>query len=614
MILIELASGGPAGVHLVFHPRVTVIRGIDARRRHDLVVRLQRTMAGASTGMRVSVDLGSGPEELTVEVVDLLALMGRRVDNVLRTADLPGAIVLGSADENRELVDAQRLVRDRAAALASARHEDRTRRDQKIEQFEENLRNALGHAEELRKTVSGEKAKVTPAAERESRVAQLRDVLGMVEVRTVELTAMIEAAPGATDDVRRGLQAIATLEETDTGAPPLNETARELRATWRSLTEELTALERKGRPPQWLVDQAQSELDETAARVRALAYQASEGANVEEGLARSRKQLRDAQAVWGEVTHGAEARISALQEKRQDLRSEAAALLGTHVDNDTIDSALSARISDAMTMREATDLIVDALRRVGIETSDPTDMELLKTEGRAWLRSQRGAKDRRKLQTDLASAVFDRRDVLREIAEVEAMDDSAEQKDDTEDATWMRGELAQAERRVDELTQTVEELKAAPEAPEVHALQQEHDVALAALNDLRKARSGVNAAGDGANQRPWWLQRSEPTPASHLQAGPGAEVDVSGVMEEADDYVLSRAAALRVVARGESVPLIIDSAFDDLPEEQTRRLLDQLSRASSVVQVVYFTQSRNPWNWALDQRPELAGTFEPPKF
>ena len=42
VILIELASGGPAGTHLEFHPRVTMVRGLDARQRSDLTVRLQR--------------------------------------------------------------------------------------------------------------------------------------------------------------------------------------------------------------------------------------------------------------------------------------------------------------------------------------------------------------------------------------------------------------------------------------------------------------------------------------------------------------------------------------------------------------------------------------------
>jgi hypothetical protein len=106
---------------------------------------------------------------------------------------------------------------------------------------------------------------------------------------------------------------------------------------------------------------------------------------------------------------------------------------------------------------------------------------------------------------------------------------------------------------------------------------------------------------------PWWEGNVARVSDRALPAMADAAVDTSRVdVDDAETFVLARAAGLRHVGRGESVPLIIDGAFDDLAPEVASRLFDVLLRIGPIVQIVYLASNAVAEKWAKRQPEQYA--------
>jgi len=83
-----------------------------------------------------------------------------------------------------------------------------------------------------------------------------------------------------------------------------------------------------------------------------------------------------------------------------------------------------------------------------------------------------------------------------------------------------------------------------------------------------------------------------------------ADAPLPGDADDEDDaeavefYLLARLSALRAVSFAGSVPLAVDDALRGRPPTEVERLLGELERMSSSVQVVYLSDDPTVVDWA----------------
>jgi hypothetical protein len=410
-------------------------------------------------------------------------------------------------------------------------------------------------------------------------------------------------------------------------------------------------LEHQPRPPSWLIRQTEDQIDEAQARITAFTYQIKEGIDVRKQLKRAQEQLREAQEAWDELENGVEGELRSARSHLDESSRNVAAFLLVEPDAD-LDDAIELERELLENAVDARSELVEALVRQGVDATSETAM----ATAQQWLDHQdRLEASHAAVQQQLAAALLDLGDIRRQIFDVSAEPEPVEDPLLAVDQSQLDVARANYDAAVHVAEAAAEEVARLESRPvvdsafEIDALERAHHEALevveaagrkvdyfARLDALRHddaatlhvpqsqevstfssfdAATSEDEYGGTVGVRPWWEggndQIRQPAPAHMVSNATAAEVDVSRISEEdVEMYVLSRAAGLRMAARGESVPLIIDAAFDDLPPHLVVRLFAALAKISSMVQVVYLSSGHVAEDWVKRQNEMLAAKVQ----
>jgi hypothetical protein len=355
--------------------------------------------------------------------------------------------------------------------------------------------------------------------------------------------------------------------------------------------------------------------------------------------------LREAQEAWDELENGIEGQVRAARVHLDESVTNLEAFLEVESGAD-LDQAIELAFDAMDNVSDPRADLVNALDAQGVDAGVENAVHI----ARQWLaRQEHLDASHAALQQQLAAALLDLGEVRKQIADVSAEVEAVEvPSEDQAQLDAARATYESAVRDAELAAEAVAALETRQPGPmideqRVAELEAEHREALevveaagrkvdyfARLDALRHddepattpvssevaTFASIDAATSedeyGDSSLPWWEGRDEPvTPAAERNTGPvdvvDAEVDLSQISEEdVEMYVLSRAAGLRMAARGESVPLIIDGAFDTLPPHLVVRLFAALAKVSSMVQVIYLSSGRVAEDWVKRQHEMLA--------
>lgn len=562
MILIEFEGGKAKRFHMEFHPLVTVVKGFNEAQRRDLSTRIQAAMTGANTGFRFNVDIGGQVHVLDDAAVDKLNIRNVKLDNVMRAAHLPGvkfnparqqaaneAVMNELQNAQAELEKAQQRLQETETALERALNPRSPVESSVVEQLVAAHEKARALVGELRIKLDSLPLDDT-SEERDRRIVRLEIIAQAIRDRIKELRVLIDRLqpPPAPAEL----------------SP--SHTAVELANAW--IDVETRIAEEDSKPPlapRWLIESTRADLEAARERVEEL-----KANNEVFALQQAQQELLDAQEVWSEIERGA-TDAELLREERAFIFSEAVALIGREVD--TID------LLDALRSLPAT--------QVAAEPPNP---------------------ERDRLQRDLAAAILDHQDVLHEIRELRSVDIAEATDEERELRAQLTNELDEAELREAELGERLAELQvAARRVPLVNPsmiaiVTDERDRAFVAFSNATQTVERLTQAAASQNELV-----SEP-PLDDLS---DSQLDFNNVQQDqVEVFVMSRVAWLRQSANGESLPLIVDAAFDGLPVALQLRLLNLLGSVASTVQVVYLASSSTAIDWAERQSEMLAAVVQ----
>jgi hypothetical protein len=685
MLFIE-AEGNDAPRYAVeFHPRMTVVSKLSPEMRERLGASLRKALLGDPVDLVMSVDVGGVPQALTADLLARLGLQRRPLDNVITAADLPGAVVhqqavamaedrielsvgvisggadawsaFGSGGDARhvphaeptdgplfearqELADAEGYLEEVARRLDLARTgrtEDSTvERDAAARHFEE----ATARVEQLQSVVRELEHVLPPKRESKVvRVIRLRQAEATINERIHQLRGSLLAPAEDRSDVQQCLDAAVS------AGPPEDTTYRleRLELLTERYNEDLRLLEKlehQPRPPQWLIEQTQEQIDEAQARITAFTYQIKEGIDVRKQLQRAQEQLREAQEAWDELENGIEGEVRNARAKLDESIANIEFFLEIEPGSNIEDALEDARDAMQGGVDPRAELVA-ALERQSVDATPEAAIEV----ARQWLATQDQVDAMHSaVQQELTAVLLDLGDVRKQIADVSAEQESVDEPEVDRSALEVkRSELAVAIREREAAAELVASLEftsvPVDNSAEIAALEIEHQEALdivegagrkvdyfARLDALRHDDDPAvpvsgevesfsafdEASGQAESDLPWWEGRAEPvTPSPMRNDGPAevleADVDLSQISDDdVEMYVLSRAAGLRMAARGESVPLIIDGAFDTLPPHLVGRLFAALAKISAMVQVIYLSSGNVAEDWVKRQSEMLA--------
>lgn len=558
--------------------------------------------------------------------------------------------------EDGPLFDARQELAAAEARLEDiARHLDAARVGRSVEDDGSVFELAAAHAEledatlrvqELSEVVRGLEQTLPPQRESKVvRVIRLRQAEATINEQIHQLRSSLQVPAEDRSDVQQALEAAVS------AGVPQDQDARRSRLSLlseryhedRALLEKL---ENQPRPPQWLIVSTQEQIDEAQARITAFTYQIKEGIDVRKQLVRAQEQLREAQEAWEELQNGIEGEVRSARAHLEESTRNLEAFLGIEPENDIdLEEAIESERDAMQNVTDPRQQLVDALDRQSVDSTPETAAEI----AQQWLASQeRIDASHAAVQQQLAVVLLDLGDVRKQIADVSAEADVAEEL--AVDRTQLDAARAQLDSAVREQQRAAEAVAALEMRPTPTVVDNSLEVA-ALEAQLHEAQELVDAAGRkvdyfarldalrhddpvtpasqevssfasfdaatsedeyGTPGRPWWEGRDEPvTPAVTRGAGPAEvkepEVDLSQISEDdVEMYVLSRSAGLRMAARGESVPMIIDAAFDTLPPHLVVRLFAALAKVSSMVQVVYLSSGNVAEDWVKRQNEMLA--------
>jgi predicted nucleic acid-binding Zn-ribbon protein len=543
-------------------------------------------------------------------------------------------------EARRQLADAEAHLEEISQRLDAARRGEVADSSHERDVATRRLAAASARVTELQATVHELEATLPPKRESKVvRVIRLRQAEATINERIHQLRASLHAPAEDRSEVQRLLDAAIS-------AGPADDTGYR-RERLDLLTEQyhedvnlLEKLEHQPRPPQWLIVQTQEQIDEAQARITAFTYQIKEGIDVRKQLQRAQEQLREAQEAWDELENGIEGEVRAARAKLEESVANIEFFLEIEPGSNIEASLESAREA----MESAVDPRVDLVTALEQHHVDST-LETAVDVAREWLERQEQVEAlHTAVQQELTAVLLDLGDVRKNIAEISAETETVDDPGiDRSALDAARVELAAALREQEDAAELVAatEMTFVPvdNSAEIAALEIEHQKALdivegagrkvdyfAQLDALRhddddlpvlvsgdpEAFAATDQTGYEDSGLPWWEGRVEPvTPATQRNDGPDevleTQVDLSQISEDdVEMYVLSRAAGLRMAARGESVPLIIDGAFDTLPPHLVGRLFAALAKISAMVQVVYLSSGNVAEDWVKRQSEMLA--------
>jgi hypothetical protein len=292
VILVEIRPrGGRKKTTVAVHPRVTVLRGLDAAARRTWATDLGRALQGGTTAsLDVEVEIGGRREVLTPQVAAELGLDNAGCEVTVFAVDLPGARPIEAPapmpvvveddpeTEKAETVHAEAAARadtaeraasdaaaeraavaasiDREAAAAVPRHEAAV---EAARGATERARRALADVETRIRRVqeewSADRAELRARSERlESERAKLEAARAELVVRMVET-----GDPGDPKPVEEALSGLRRLRSVK---PKPSTRGIELADAWVEARQRLAALPAPPQPPEWLVTPALEALQE----------------------------------------------------------------------------------------------------------------------------------------------------------------------------------------------------------------------------------------------------------------------------------------------------------------------------------------------------------------
>lgn len=670
MILIELEAEKPRRFRLEFHPRLTVVSGLSADLRRQLVAALHQAVSTGRSEISVTVDVDGQPQLLTPELVANVGLSRASIDNVIRGADLPGAVIRSTTKSAAEADEAARTGAGLGGLAPAGRSEVPTpvqiargeylEAQQRLEALEQRLaqlkaqtqapdratvdralaayNRALDRIEQLEVQL-GDYVNEPPSISAGERLARARKVRETLQERMAQLSTELQEPPVDVAALERVLDAIKSNRRNlaQVGLATSESSPGDLADKWSALVQQLDRAQNVARPPEWLVQQTRDQLEEATARVKALTMQLGEGIDVSRYLEKARQQLQDAEIVWQELHADGAVDTGALEAQLEAVYAEAQTLLGEDVDPAVVEDSLRALQREFDGERDLRDELFTLLSEAGFAVS----LEHVVDSAYALLTTYRNNDTKRpQLQRELAEVAVNIQQMSEEISGLERR--IAEFGDDDLDPRdALRRELQEAEAFATDMDSRLRQMKARAAAgsghnPEVQELERECAEAREVLetasrkveyfaqreatkrDDDPSAQRGP-AAGAGVARsggEPWWEAGATPSriePA--FDPDSDEQVDLSRVVgEDAEFYVLSRAAALRRAGRGESVPLLIDAAIDELPDDVAIRLIEVLPRIAPIVQVVYLSGGDRMERWAKRQPEMIAAVVRPERI
>lgn len=389
---------------------------------------------------------------------------------------------------------------------------------------------------------------------------------------------------------------------------------------------EVERLESLPRPPEWLVNQTHEQIAEAQARITAFTYQIREGIDVRPQLAKAQEQLREAQEAWEELEDGVEGQLRAEKKRLEDAENAIVKFLGLEPGND-VREALTTALDEVASYQDPRMLLVDALARHGVDAKPEYAVSIAER----WIHFQDKQDEAYvRMQQELAEALFDQDEARKQIAEVEAEPDENDLQELVEFAQSLQAELSKAQKVQQAAEAKLQELSRNYQTgyldEEVAALESQYEeawnVAEAAARKVEYFESLESLRGElndtevdssdtqNSENQPWWETKTGAV--SDNQAAIESDevrpqVDLSELDEDAlENFVLTHAASLRQVAKGETVPLILDAAFDDFPPVLMTRMMAVLMRIAPLVQVIYLTSNKKAENWVRAQDEMLA--------
>jgi len=613
------------------------VAGLSPQQRHELAATINGALTGTDMGfVQMTVDVGGEVHLLGPELLASLGLVQNRLDNVIEPMDLPGAVVLNPPTPaaapllDRELAQLEaaetELSRSRARAEDLSLRLERARGSTSVEdvhQLKAHLDRARARMLELRAELRAAEVELGTEADLARERARLVERAQSLVRRRAELDELVRSAgdPGVPAEVEAALADVVRSAEEESADPTRSE-ARSLAEAIVRADAAVEKLAAHPQPPQWLLLQVKDELDEASARVRALEMQQADGIAVADQLARARTRFSDARSAWEELEQGPVGQLAEREGERAALLARARQLVGAGPDDDV--RAAIATYASSSKVPEALVALRRALQAHDEGTDEVADAALVAHASR-WCATRQEAGARvAAARAELAGIESDQRATDRHIAELDAgaldapsrrrrIDGLRAELDDVVASEQeLEERLARARRPAGERHATAEEVAELERALR-NALADVDDIERE-VADLRErvASAEDEAEGDddsGDGERPWWEGGATPAMARAIPITAEVDVDVSSVQDDdVDRFVLAKAAGLRRAGRGESVPLVVDAAFDRLSPELALRMLDVFPKIGHIVQIVYLASTDLAEKWAKRQPESQVAT------
>lgn len=310
----------------------------------------------------------------------------------------------------------------------------------------------------------------------------------------------------------------------------------------------------------------------------------------EMNLERARFELEAAESRWAEVSAAIEAnpRYKALLDELEAVYLESYDLLEGQ-EPDDLEAALRAvRIPrQEITTDELVEALAYQLEQVGLRLPEPAGPDLVTTAAEAFLAEARGVGAR------VEELRAERREVEYRLEELQRAPDRPGPEEDAIGGGDGEGEapLPALEAALDAALAAEE---AAADSLEARAALVDAATRVEAVATARVARIATELA-----TRPADADGTGPTADSAFELA-DADVDVDAAQEAIEFYLLTRLAAQRTVSYAGSVPLVLDDALAEVPDDDVKHLLGKLERMSEAVQVVCLSDDPRVVRWAED--------------
>jgi hypothetical protein len=621
VIFIEVEGGEAPRFWLEFHPRLTVVTGLDEVQRRELCQSLHDALAGRGRRTKLTVDLGGQPQPLTYDHVLELGLDSLPFDNVVsRSSFVEQSHSAGSSGtfpmiRSSAVVEAEKALQSALLEVRKLEMQLSTLPSEPTRVDPAELAAAESLCAQLSQRLSqlagnGEGNAGAGEPHLDNDLGQLEGLKSSIEAKLAQVRRELEDQPGS-------LARITAALATAINGPELMREREELAtlmantgAAWSRLNNEISRLSAEPRTPEPVIRRAKDQLDEARARLSALKYQAQGGIDVQEPLRQAEQLLAEAQKVWDEIENGVDGQLAQAEDQLDQLYEQATRLIGSDVRRNQVVDALAAQYEELQTQPHPAKELVNALQEAGVIASTADAVE----KANRLLAERKSLADRRAdNQRVMAAAMVDLRDVNRRIEELRSeaaqpMPFVTENSDGQGEYERTSAELRAAEARRDNLRAARRQADEWDPTTEVrlrsllstaHATaavaQQQYEIAVAG-GQPRQASDSAPPAPRPDEQlasipvRPWW------------EGDGGVSHNIQGTTyDDIEMYLVARAASLRRILHGESLPLLLDSVLEGVDPDVTSRTLDSLAKVGAIVQIIYLAGNDAAEKWAKRQ-------------